>query len=286
MRIISSLFAVGLICLFFFFLVRSVATGFTGVTGRRFRAYRQLARRYHGKYEPRGIGESPTVSFTYRGASVRVGLAPGVAGRPNPPRTRVVARFAKGVPLRMELMPRGRPAPKQSPKGTRVVELGDESLDNSYLIHANDPDVAKGIMRTPALRALENLRRLAPPHGMLLSVNPERMLAQVDRNLAAQPELLILTVAQALELLDAIQETLAAQLARGITIQEFGAADEADTGVPICKVCGESVTHQVREVACSLCGAPHHADCWDFNGGCSVFGCSGKRAVPARKPAG
>ena len=119
MEMIGSLFSVGLICLFLYFLIRSVATGFTGVSGRRFRAYRQLAKRYLGKYEPRGLGETPTVSFLHYGASVRVGLAPGTPGQPNPPRTRVVARFARGVPFRMELMPKGRPAPKQSPKGTQ-----------------------------------------------------------------------------------------------------------------------------------------------------------------------
>src|SRR4051794_28869523 len=27
-------------------------------------------------------------------------------------------------------------------------------------------------------------------------------------------------------------------------------------------------------VSCSLCATPHHQDCWEYNRGCSIYGCS------------
>ena len=59
----------------------------------------------------------------------RVGLAPVVPGQPANPRTRVVARFRRGIPFRLELAPVSRPAPPQPPKGTRIVKTGDPEFD-------------------------------------------------------------------------------------------------------------------------------------------------------------
>lgn len=36
-----------------------------------------------------------------------------------------------------------------------------------------------------------------------------------------------------------------------------------------------------QEKVCDGCGTPHHADCYEENGGCTVFGCS---AAPAEEP--
>ena len=41
----------------------------------------------------------------------------------------------------------------------------------------------------------------------------------------------------------------------------------------LCQVCGEAVVDE--KVYCSRCHAPHHRDCWEFNKGCSIFGCGG-----------
>lgn len=72
----------------------------------------------------------------------------------------------------------------------------------------------------------------------------------------------------------------------GINLEGGGAAPPRDTsdldrpdatGMPVCKVCGEEI-HQDR-VDCVSCVAPHHRDCWEFNGGCSIYGCGGTEAV-------
>jgi hypothetical protein len=239
-----------------------------------------LASKYGGRYESRGLADPPTVSFSHGGSSVRVGLAPTIAGQASNPRTRVVTRFAQGLPLRLELMPNGRPAPVQPPKGTRPVRSVHLEFDRGYRVQANDPDMAREFLNLPTVRsAVEALRRLAPPSGTLISINPERMLVQVDRNLGAQAPLLEQIVRAALILHDGLQASVAARLSAGIEIMEVGAAPAEESGPPVCEVCGDSIVG--LHVVCVACKTPCHRDCWTFIGGCSIFGCASKHCISA-----
>lgn len=37
-----------------------------------------------------------------------------------------------------------------------------------------------------------------------------------------------------------------------------------------CPLCAEALTWAVR---CPECVSPHHPECWDYNAGCTTFGC-------------
>lgn len=277
------LLVVGLIVLALYAAVRLFGAIASGLSGARHRAYRVLAARWRGKYEHRGLVDPPTVSFRHNGSSVRVGLAPVVTGQPSAPRTRVVARFGEGLPFRMELFPAARPAPKQTARGTRPVRVGEPELDRGYVIRANDPEIAAEYLRDERARqAIDGLRRLAPPAGMLLSINPERLLVQVDRNLGASVQSLDAAVREAMALHDLLRRRVASRMAEGIAIVEAGPAiADPDAGPPICKVCNEPIEAKDDRVICSTCKAPHHRDCWAFVGGCSIYGCQGKQCIPA-----
>jgi hypothetical protein len=269
----------GLIVFVIYAAIRFVAGVSGWISGSRFRAYRALAARYHGKYENRGLSEPPTVSFSHNGSNVRVGLAPQVYGKLVGPRTRVVARFRQGLPFRLELAPVARPGPPQPPKGTRLVRLLDPEFDRGFVVQANDTEMAQEFL-TPTVRStIVNLLRLAPPGGMLLSINPERLLVQVDRNLAAYADSLLLAVHGALVIHDGLLAGVSSRLGQGIAIVESGAAEPDDAGPPICKVCGEAIL--TPGVICVTCRTPHHRDCWEFVGSCSIYGCNGKQSVPA-----
>ena len=272
-------FYFGLACLILYLVVRVLAKSVSWLSGSRFRAYRQLAARYSGRYENRGMSDPPTVSFNHNGSAVRVGLAPQVPGQPTYPRTRVVARFGRGLPFRMELAPVSRPAPAQPPKGTRLVRVGDAEFDRSFIVQANDPEMARDFLTAPVRWAVGNLLKLSPPGGMLVSINPERMLVQVDRNLGTSPEGLATGVREALTIHDGLQSGVAARLSEGVAIVASGPATFEDAGPAMCKVCGDPIG-TMPKVACAVCRTPHHRDCWEFVGGCSIFGCKGKHAVP------
>jgi hypothetical protein len=278
---VSGFFVLAVLAIIAYFAIRTAVRLVGWVTGSRFRAYRQLAARYQGRYENRGMTDPPTVSFHYHGSTVRVGLAPQYPGQPTYPRTRVVVRFARGLPFRLELAPIGRPTPAQPPKGTRPVRVGDAEFDRSFVVQANDPEMARDFLTAPVRWALANLQKLGPPGGMLLSINPERMLVQVDRNLGTSADALATGVREALAIHDGLQSGVSSRLAEGVAIVAAGPASVEDGGPPTCKVCGESITNQGSpKVFCSTCRTPHHRDCWDFIGSCSVFGCKGKTAAP------
>jgi hypothetical protein len=114
---------------------------------------------------------------------------------------------------------------------------------------------------------------------MLVSINPERLLVQVYRNLAAQTEALLYAVHQALLIHDGLIQGVASRLGQGIAIVATGPADPEDVGLPVCKVCGETIDSP--EVICATCRTPHHRDCWEFIGSCSIYGCNGKQCRPA-----
>ncbi len=272
------LLILGLTILGLYLAIRLAATAGSWLSGSRYRAYRHLAARYQGRYESRGLSDPPTVSFAHRGSNVRVGLAPQVVGQPANPRTRVVVRFRRGLPFRLELAPIARPAPPQPPKGTRLVRVGDQEFDRGYVVQANDADMAREFLSSAVRWSIDNLHRLAPPSGMLVSINPERLLVQVDRNLGLDAEALEFAVREALLIHDGLQEGVAARMSQGVEIVAVGPADEEDAGPPICKVCGEPITSP--GVVCASCRTPHHLDCWEFVGTCSIYGCNSKKSVP------
>lgn len=49
-----------------------------------------------------------------------------------------------------------------------------------------------------------------------------------------------------------------------------------------CQLCGQPAP-EAEALACGLCCAPHHPDCWEYTGLCSTYGCGGIRAVPFRR---
>ena len=44
-----------------------------------------------------------------------------------------------------------------------------------------------------------------------------------------------------------------------------------------CPVCGHDVA--MERTKCTACRTPHHEDCWQYSGGCAIFGCSGRRVT-------
>jgi hypothetical protein len=51
--------------------------------------------------------------------------------------------------------------------------------------------------------------------------------------------------------------------------------DEAGRSCPYCRF---PLKEGAEVVRCPVCGAVHHAECWEENGGCAVVGCAGRAA--------
>ncbi len=160
------------------------------------------------------------------------------------------------------------------------MRTGFHDFDRSYLIQANDPEMAIEFFRSEeSRRSVDELRRLAPPAGMLVSINPERLLVQVDKNLGLSAPLLDAAVRHSMTLHQWLQTSVAERVREGIDIVTTGPPDIQDAGPPECEVCGDRI--EGLHVVCVACKTPCHRDCWTFIGGCSTFGCSSKQCVSA-----
>jgi hypothetical protein len=135
---------------------------------------------------------------------------------------------------------------------------------------------------SPSVRgAIESLQRLVHSGGMLVSINPERLLVQVDRNLGRSTDGLYLAVGSALLIHDGLQAGVKRRMSQGISIMEGTGEPDPDAGPPICKVCLYPIDAEPIAI-CSRCLTPHHRECWEYNGGsCSIYGCGCKQAAPA-----
>ncbi len=275
------LVAVALACVALFSLIRALARLASEAGSGRFGGYRALAEHFGGQYESRGLTRPPTVCFRTRDASARVGLAANPPDREGPPRMRFVARFDHAMPLRLELQSAAGRAPAQLPRGTRIVRTGDAGFDRDYIARANDPEMAIAALSTSSRQSIEALAGLGGPDGLIISLSHERLLVQVDRDLGARFELLRALVDRSLILLTGVQAAAASRVGQGVAF----VVEHDDSGEPSiealsphCKVCGVAIEPETPTVVCEACGTPHHRDCWEFVGGCSVYGCKGREA--------
>lgn len=44
-----------------------------------------------------------------------------------------------------------------------------------------------------------------------------------------------------------------------------------------CAICHQPINPDELFGKCNICSTPYHKNCWDYNGGCAVLGCSGNR---------
>ena len=80
----------------------------------------------------------------------------------------------------------------------------------------------------------------------------------------------VATVAEWFEAALRLHDLLAAESSVGITF--LGRHHPAADSEAHCQVCGIAI--EAGEVTrCSRCGTPHHIDCWNYNGGCAIYGC-------------
>lgn len=49
----------------------------------------------------------------------------------------------------------------------------------------------------------------------------------------------------------------------------------------VCPYCRAPIEDETEGIVCPGCGTPHHGDCFEENGGCTVFGCS---SAPPAEP--
>jgi hypothetical protein len=140
--------------------------------------------------------------------------------------------------------------------------------------------MARDFLVPGVVSAIVDLQSMAHAGGILVSISPERLLVQVDRNLGLNVESLDRAVRDTLILQDGLSRGVAQRMSAGIDIVGQQDRFDGDDGLAVvCKVCGEPITDQ-PVVICAQCRTPHHRECWEYVGACSIYGCTSKHATP------
>ena len=138
------------------------------------------------------------------------------------------------------------------------------STQGYFEVQSNDFSKANRLLSDTVQEQINKLYRVEPAKDLFLAIGGGYLLLRKhdpyqDRNQIHQ-------VAQMVVLL---REQMLLALESGIEV--IGASAESSLDEAMCEICGESIDSDA--VVCRRCKTPHHRDCWEYYGGCSIYAC-------------
>jgi hypothetical protein len=233
-------------------------------TGGLIEAYRLLTQRYHGTLYRTGWRGMPRVVFRYRSACVTVEAlvrAPQDLGRG--PAVRMHLPWPESV-LRAELRHPPRPPHAVLHDGLQPIPLSPDDFDRRCSVRGTDPRSVAEFFNEVIRWHVERLRTQPAVSPLCLQIGRGAMTITKVLSVRHGSEL-VQVVEAALDLYDQAWLTRT----RGITFLEQQSAQVLEQAV--CRICGEEIRE--RLVFCRRCKTPHHRECWQYVGRCSVFAC-------------
>jgi hypothetical protein len=257
-------------CLAAFFVLSILLFVMLGTVGermygrrRRRRLFRDLAKHFKGAYDAGGLFSRPALRLRY-GETWAV-VTQSHAGGPFFGRSLQV-RIAWPHPnVRCEII--ATPEPRLL-RGLRhawlLIEMDGTDFGERYIVTGAEESVVRPLLTDGVQWQIDRLRKLVPDERLYVLIRDGQLIVQRPwQNLRLEPT--VAFIQMALELFDQCM------LARASGI-EFLNTDEAQSLDRIeCKVCGESIASDL--VFCRRCKTPHHQECWQYVGVCSVYGC-------------
>ncbi|MEO8496420.1 MAG: RING finger protein [Planctomycetota bacterium] len=249
------------ILVFATFAIRAAAGGESGSSRRR--SYQQVARQFSGRFVPGGFFGQPTVRFRY-GDTFAV-LTEATSRGPHPGRCTQLqvnwsdARFRAEIACHLN-------AAHLTPFSTmQVIKAGDPEFDRRVVIHGTDEEQVVRFLSDGVRWQIIRLLELLGDEHVYILIGRGHICIQKLRPIRSFVALKLF-VEICLELYDQAMITQAV----GIHFIESGEAVALEH--VICKVCGDEIAgHEM--VYCQRCKTPHHGDCWQYTGSCSVYGC-------------
>ena len=243
----------------------------SGAAKRRRTMFHALAKHFRGV-----MGEPPIerASFDYKNVPAIVELAPRRA------------IFGKR-PLRFRIpWPDAEMTCDVRPKfGVRgmfggLVSTGDAEFDRLYAVRGA-PRAKVELLLSAAMRiGVNQLRFLYDSSDVLVQIAGGELLV-TKSSLSRQPKAAIRFTELCLELYEQAMLLHSA----GLTFVDSplgGPTSESPAEGASCSVCGE--TFHGAFVTCKTCRTPFHKDCWKYFGGCSTYGCGGRKYTRSRAP--
>ena len=175
--------------------------------------------------------------------------------------------------------------------GIQDIEIGDSRFDSLFILQSNEEASLKKLLDGRTRMLILQLYELFGTNNIYLKMDNYWLVVKKDVRLSDQRRLEVFYDLSA-NFFDSVLEFMGAPTsledsaeAAGIHfITESCTTLQITEAKPICQVCGEEVTDDQNIVHCSYCRTPHHEDCWEYNGRCTIYGCRSTQCTrPAKK---
>ncbi|MBI4864483.1 MAG: hypothetical protein HY815_30125 [Candidatus Riflebacteria bacterium] len=154
------------------------------------------------------------------------------------------------------------------------IGLGDSFVDHHFTLLVRDEYPVRKLMGKETRETLTRLYYLPPQYNLYLGLEYERALV---KKLVRAEELTASLLKEMSELTRALVEGLIKRLLVEEADQEL--VKILTVSLPEeqarCQVCGERIG--LDKIECRRCETPHHRDCWEYNGRCSMYACGETR---------
>jgi hypothetical protein len=230
---------------------------------RRRRMFRDLAKRFAGAYDAGGLFSRPAMRLRY-GETWAV-VTQNNAGGPLPGLSWQVRIAWPHNNVRCEIFAVTNPRVLRDMRHAwPVIQLDNSDFCQRYVVTGMDEPVVRALLTAGVQWQIDCLRKQIPDERLYVLIRDGQLIIQKPWQ-RSRIEDSVTFIQAALELYDQCM------LAKASGI-EFLNTDEAQSLDQVeCKVCGEAIASNL--VFCRRCKTPHHQECWQYVGLCSVYGC-------------
>ncbi|MDA1050076.1 MAG: hypothetical protein O3C40_06300 [Planctomycetota bacterium] len=243
------------------FTIRAAAGGESG--GERRRSYQQVARQFSGRFTPGGFFGQPNVRLRY-GETFAV-LTEAASRGPHPGRCTELKINWPDTRFRAEIAC-SQDAERSTAFDTlTTIESGDVEFGSRFVVCGNDRQELRRFLSDGVRWQITRLSRLSRDGQLYIAVGRGHLCIQKLQPFRSSAALQVF-----IELFFDLYDQ--AMMTRAVGIEFIENSEAATLEHVICKVCGEEIEgHEM--VYCQRCKTPHHGDCWQYSGSCSVYGC-------------
>ncbi len=250
-------------CAVFFVVMTIVVLVALFKKGKRKGNLQAAAERFQGAVVP-SFWSGDRVEFAVDGVPAEVTYHAGSKNRSS--FTRI--RFQFTPPGYLRLVPEGLFTSLRKAFGAQDIEFGEPGFDKSFLVQGSPEAWVREILDGDTRRRITRLAEMGASFWRGAHVNidggPGGVTIFCHRNFVDDRSRLDTFLDEAV----AIFRHLRTPVTEGITI--LSAEEHAGRGeCPVCASALDASPHR-----CPTCGTPHHHDCWEYFGGCAIYGCA------------
>ncbi|WP_425617663.1 RING finger protein [Anatilimnocola sp. NA78] len=152
--------------------------------------------------------------------------------------------------------------------GMQDIEIGSRHFDDAFIIQGNSAAILREYLTFESQAAIQELAACTFFHNLHLTIGGGTFRVTKSGILTGETELL--------KLIPAFERLFLALLdARTTGIEYLPTVAPARVIDTQCRVCGDALAGKI--VYCASCLTPHHLDCWNYFGSCSVYACGQKK---------